>query len=188
MRNLYTVYDLGNSILSVALTNFEAAGEESNVISIPKGGVAAITKDAFKSRPSPTSSGNEISKSPTPVPAQTSPPGEQIPENSRKGVAIGVGVAVPIVAIIALAGAFMLFRRRRKARDSEAGVKKWDESSTSIGRSELADDGSAGGVTELSDDQQPKGELYGNAIHEISDEQKVAGHELPAKERRYELA
>jgi LPXTG-motif cell wall-anchored protein len=180
MRNLYTVYDLGNSILSIALTDFEAAGGESNVISIPKGGIAAIAKDAFKIRATPT---------PLPSPAQTSPPAEQVTGESRNNnsLAVGVGVAVPVVAILALIGAFILFRRRKKARGSKGSVETKNDSS-SIGKAELGDDGSTVALTELANDQQPKGELYGNAIQEIGDEQKLAKYELPAAEKRYELA
>lgn len=168
LRNLYTVYDLTNNIISVALTDFES--KKDNVIAIPVEGVAAIKKEAFGSEEIVTPS-----TSASPSPSNSTVPNDGA-GGSNKGVIIGVGVAIPVVVILALAGAFILFRRRKARKSHAVGEEQGGDVMHS--------------KAELADDQKPFGEAMGNSVSEVDgSDGKGAKHELDAaKVERQELS
>lgn len=152
LRGLYTVYDLDNKIISVALTDFDA--KEDNVIAIPVEGVAGIKKEAFGSAtPSPTTPGV--------TPSDTGTPPVDGEKRGNNTVAIGVGVAVPIVVIAAMIAAFFLWRRR-KARKDEIVTKK-----------DNSEGNEAHAKAELADDQKPHAEAMGKEVSEVEGEGRM---------------
>jgi hypothetical protein len=120
MQRLYTVYDLRQNVISVALTDFGST--EDNVVPIPTGGVAAIATgliDNVSSTPSPTAS-----------------PAAKSSSSLKVGLGAGLGTGIPVLAL-ALGALYFFFSRRQHTQtpvvvvnnmgDEEKGVTKSNE-------------------------------------------------------------
>jgi hypothetical protein len=120
LRQLYTVYDLSNNEISVALTDFDS--QEDDIIEIPSAGIASIGCPV-------ASDGNNCKKKPT------------------KAIAIGLGVGIPVFLIICIA-LYLLFRKRRGTKKGEAAVTVTDQGDTihhnELAASELKGDATSG--------------------------------------------
>jgi len=155
LRSAYTVYDLSNHRIGIAQSVLNTS--LSHVVEI-QAGAASIPQSSGV--PLPPLSPSSSSIPPNPQPTSTSSPSTKPPSKSH-GVAIGVGVAIPVVAILAGLLAFFFFWRRRRHTSSEdnaplppvliddkhgniAGISELPESSTA-GSPEMAQGRFGGG-------------------------------------------
>ncbi|KAH6691133.1 aspartic peptidase domain-containing protein [Leptodontidium sp. MPI-SDFR-AT-0119] len=182
LKNLYTVYDLDNNIISVALTNFNTTTED-RLITIPTGGVSAISKASLTR----AESGSATSPSSTPT-SSGADNGKNSPSNTVKSLAIGLGVGVPIAAtFLGLGAIFLICRRRRRKNGYKAAAK------TDIKNGES--DGSSGPGELVGDEHHPhREEVLGNPVSEMKGETNVVS-EMPVSgftpnnhQERHELA
>jgi hypothetical protein len=103
LRNLYTVYDLSNNLISVALTDFNST--EDKVVEIPPGGIAAIDPKILGTA-NGTTNGTPAKK-----------------KKSHLGLAVGLGVGIPVFLILCLVVFLLIRRRRRMQRKLEAAAE-----------------------------------------------------------------
>lgn len=142
LRSTYVVCDLSNQEISIAPTKFNV--EKSNVVDIQNGingvpgAVRTLTATAASqtASTSPTGSGAPASSS------QAPPSSKGLSSGASAG--IGVGVALGVLALCA--GAYILWRRRRKQRlaatkheDYHYDAIKAELPADSTGRHEMAD-------------------------------------------------
>ncbi|KAL5319883.1 hypothetical protein ACEPPN_012941 [Leptodophora sp. 'Broadleaf-Isolate-01'] len=161
LKNLYTVYDLDNNFISVALTDFSTTAAD-HLITIPSGGVSAISKDAL-TRPESGSATSPSSSSSGSVNGNTSGGGDV------NGMAVGLGVGIPIAAILLGISALFLIRRRRREKSEYEAAKNTQESN-----------GEMDGPGELgSKETHPhRNEMLGNPVSELQGKADVVS-ELP---------
>ncbi|KAH7407301.1 aspartic peptidase domain-containing protein [Cadophora sp. MPI-SDFR-AT-0126] len=179
LKNLYTVYDLDNNVISIALTDFNTTAAD-HLITIPSGGVSAISKDAL-TRPesgSATSPTSPASSSSAPVNGNTSSGGVN-------GMAVGLGVGIPVAAILlGISAIFLIRRRRREKRQYEAAKDTLKGNGEIDGPGEL-------GSREIDPHMS---EMHGNPVNELEGKADVMS-ELPVSgtvpntsQGRHELA
>jgi hypothetical protein len=143
LRSAYVVYDLTNNRIGIAQSNLNST--TSNIVEVPAG-AASIPQSTGVTPPNPsattpTSFPTITSSAPTSshtITSTNSPTSSLPPKKVNHTVAIGVGVAVPVVVILAAILGFYFWRRRHPASQTETGTARISELYTPANTAEIA--------------------------------------------------